>query len=281
MKAERVYNWRLIGYIYPCLDYDHTITDKKKFITNMVSDLYGTLGWYGWHAYKRGLINDAEWDIFDNEDITSPLPRYNFDKGKIISLIGDTLIQCHKEIPSKPTRIRVFPCFSSFVHNKMDGVTGRSERKDTMNIFIDPTTTRRQQSLIHTICHEYNHAVVYNHIDIGTHLLDILERMMMEGLAEHFREKVVGGWRAPWTQAIAKEEYKIYLNRIKEDLNDTTYEKYREIFFNKWDKYPLRFGYTMGYYMIEDFIKNNSKLSWEEIVKIPLRDMFHKPYSYQ
>lgn len=267
MRAKKIFDDKLIGYVYFLLDYNPRLSDKKKFITNLVSGLQETtIGFAGFKS-KNGLKQYLQFQLFDDKEYRN-FPKYNFDKKKILKIIEDTFSKCHRELPAKPTRTFLFPSFNSFVKNKMDGVGGFSPWKNTILIDINPTVKNWETALKNTIAHEYNHSVVYNLHKWKT----LLDSIIFEGFAEHFREQIVSGERAPWTKAVSQEECKKHFSKLKKKLNSKNHQLYREVFFGS-EKYPLWLGYSLGYQIVKLFLSKNKEKSWIEIVKIKPKDI--------
>ena len=186
----------------------------------------------------------------------------------ILKIIENTLSKCHKEIPGKPTRAFIFPSFSSFVKNKMGGVNGSSPWKNVILIHINPTVEDWETTLESTIAHEYNHSVVYNYNSFKT----LLEGIILEGFAEHFREHVVGGEKAPWSRAVSEEECKKYFPKLEDKLNSKDSQVYRRVFYGS-EQFPLWLGYSLGYQIVKSFLSKNKRMSWSTIVKIKSKEI--------
>lgn len=267
MRAKKVFDDKMIGYVYFLLDYNPRLSDKKSFIARLVSDLQETsIGFAGFKS-KKYLKQYLQFQIFDDKECNN-LPKYNFDKKKIFRIIEDTLAKCHNKLLAKPTRIFLFPSFNSFVKNKMGGVGGFSPWKNTTLIDINPTVKNWETALKNTICHEYNHSEVYNYHKWES----LLDSIIFEGFAEHFREQVIGGGRAPWTKAVAQNKCKRYFSKLKEKLNSKNHQLYREVFFGS-EKYPLWLGYSLGYLIVKLFLSKNKEKSWIDIVKIKPKEI--------
>src|SRR3989344_350611 len=178
-------------------------------------------------------------------------------------LISNALIKSYKVLPSPHTNIFVFPTFSSFVKHQMKGSTGYSPYKNTIHMYVYPEKVIGwQQEISNTIAHEYTHSVVMRHHKWRT----LLDSLAYEGLAEHFRERIVGGGRAPWTIAISKEQIQRYWRELKPQINSKDYKLYHKVFF-EGKSYPRWTGYTIGYNIFKSFLKNEKSKDWKQIVK--------------
>lgn len=267
MRAKKVFDDKLIGYVYFFLDYNPRLSNKRNFVTKLISNLHETtIGFAGFKS-KKYLEQYLQFQIFDDKE-SRKLPQYKFNKKKILKIIEDTLSKCHEELPAKPTRAFLFPSFNSFVKNKMGGVGGFSPWKNTILVDINPSVKDWETALNNTIAHEYNHSVVYNFHKWET----LLDSIIFEGLAEHYREQVVGGEKASWAKAVPQKECKRYFSKLKEKLNSKNHQLYREVFFGS-EKYPLWLGYSLGYQIVKSFLSKNKEKSWIDIVKMKPKEI--------
>jgi len=267
MKSKKVFDDKLIGYVYFLLDYNPRLSNKRGFVTKLISNLHETtIGFAGFKS-KKYLKQYLQFQIFDDKEYKK-LPKYNFGKKKILKIIKETLSKCHNKLPARPTRTFLFPSFNSFVKNKMGGVGGFSPWRNTIIISINPTVRNWETALKKTIAHEYNHSVIYN-----SHKWEnLLDSIIFEGFAEHFREQVVGGKRAPWAKAVSQKECQKYFSKLKEKLNSKNHQLYREVFFGS-EKYPLWLGYSLGYQIVNSFLSKNKEKSWTDLVKIKPKEI--------
>jgi uncharacterized protein YjaZ len=97
--------------------------------------------------------------------------------------------------------------------------------------------------------------------------------LIMEGLAEHFREYMVGGKVAPWSKALNDKQIISAIKKVEPFFESTKREDYENIFFGS-KGFKRWTGYTLGYYLVKRFIKNNKNLSWEKIMKTDIKHFF-------
>ncbi len=247
--------------IYSLLDYNPKILDKEIFVNNLISNLCKTSVGFAGFKNKKYLKNHLQLQLFDNND-DKELPKYFFNNKKIFKIVNNTLSKCQKKLPSKPSKIFLFPTFNSFIKNKMNGVSGFSPQANTILIYLNPSRKNWETALKHTITHEYNHSVVYNFHKWKS----LLDSIIFEGFAENFREQVVGGERSPWTKAVSPEECKKYFSNLKEKLNLQNHQLEREVFFGS-NNYPLWLGYSLGYQIVKSFLNKSKEKYWSDIIK--------------
>jgi uncharacterized protein YjaZ len=95
--------------------------------------------------------------------------------------------------------------------------------------------------------------------------------MIMEGLAECFREKVMGGKPAPWSISLKEENVMEHLIEIESLLNSRSQLIYKQVFFGS-KKFSKWMGYSIGYWIVKKFIDKNKIFSWQKLMQIEASD---------
>ena len=216
-------------------------------------------------SHKDGLLVHLKWAIGEINDIGT------IDEDKTKIAVEETVKKCFSTANAiKPVHIFVFPTSKTFVKEKMDGVAGYSFWRNTILVYINPVDGW-DTALRNTICHEFAHAVAQNYNRMET----ILDQLIFDGVAEHFRESVVNGDKAPWVKALTEEEAMKIFDEIKDDLDSVDENTRNEIFYGT-GKYPLWSGYAIGYFIVGNFLKKLNKIDWNEILKMPPRKIFEE-----
>tara|TARA_B100000508_G_scaffold60333_1_gene47114 strand:- start:154881 stop:155672 length:792 start_codon:yes stop_codon:yes gene_type:complete len=179
--------------------------------------------------------------------------------------IQETFKTCHKELqhPSSPVMAYVFPWFPGEKQQVFKGVNALVPFQQVMHLFIDPQTDT-QGTLTKTVSHEYNHLVYYAaHPSQG---YSVYENMIMEGLAEVFREEVIGGDKAPWATALTENEaIEVFKNFKESELESFDRKKIESVLFGS-NEYKKWTGYSIGYWLVKKHREMNQNLSWNEYV---------------
>jgi uncharacterized protein YjaZ len=172
-------------------------------------------------------------------------------------------LQLSQKVIQNPNHIYIFlySTSSEFVLKYMNGVVGWCPSNNAIHLFVHPNYD--PTSLIETVIHEFNHTIFRNHHRWNT----VKEGLVAEGLAEHFREELVGGERAPWTRVLNKKESSKWLYTIKPILNSRSAQDYSNVFTNfEADPYPLWTGYALGYYIIENY-RTLYPSNWDKLME--------------
>lgn len=263
MKSEKIYHKnKLLSYVYFMTEYDAKSKDKKKVVASIVKGLRPTsIGYMGFRKSEY-MIKRLIYVLFDRGQIKK-LKKYKFDKKSILQIIKKSIIECHNKIKTKPTRIFILPNFSTFTKEKMNGISGFCPHNNTFFLTINPSAKGWKKRLPKSIYHEFNHSVIYNYHKWDT----LLDGIIFEGFAENFGESIMKGERQPWTKAVSRKECKKYLRKLRRKLNSKSQNLYFEVFY--YDrKYPHWLGYTLGYYIVKDFLSKNKNMRWNDIIKL-------------
>lgn len=217
---------------------------------------------YAGFSSRLKLDNFLNQEIFGFGD-KNKLEHTTIDDTKVISNINKTLEKCKQKIAiSEKLHVHCFPSYNSFINTKMGGVSGYTSDKNNIFLFISPQSGWQKQ-LRYTITHEYAHTFAYKYHEWKT----LLDSLIFEGIAEHFRESVLGGKISPWSKSIPQKECKEIFKEIYNNLQKTQEKYYQQIFLGAENKYPLWAGYSIGYQIIKSFLSKRKNVSWLEIMK--------------
>lgn len=183
--------------------------------------------------------------------------------------------------PDLPIFIFIYPWLSNSEDRVLFQGTMAFTTYYTIHLFID-LANYTKNSIRETIAHEWNHLVFSQHHPKQHYVYTLYEYMIMEGLAEIFREEVMNGGRSLWASALTEAEaYKQlksfnlkFLNKKIRLLNKKDMEIYLTVFFGRNKKYKRWTGYSIGYWLVKAFRKRNESFSWREIVKIGPKDIW-------
>ncbi len=210
------------------------------------------------------FLKDYESKVGNNKSKFKTPTIKNLEKIKNIIFEFEEKFQKVLPMKKRGNRYFIMPWYPSESESKkFDGSSATATYFRTVHIYIDITKINKK-GIIKTLAHELNHLYFY---EVQNNLyLTIKDKLILEGLAEHFREYMVGGKIAPWSKALNEKEVIKELDKIKPYLNSTKQKDYEDIFygskgFKRWT------GYSIGYYLVKKFLKKNKGLSWEKIMK--------------
>jgi hypothetical protein len=216
----------------------------------------------------KNLQNHLQFSLLNESNYN--LNSSSINHSQTIRILRNTLPILSQVLFIKPLTVYLFPSFNSFVANQMGGTSGFSPSQNTLFIEINPNTNNWSQNLPQTLAHEYHHAMVYNFHPWQT----LLDTLIFEGLAEHFREHILHSPRSSWTTAVNYSQVLEYLPKILPKLHSTNPEDEREVFF-QGQTYPLWLGYSLGYFLTKDFVQQHLHQGWYAITQTAPDTIFH------
>lgn len=140
------------------------------------------------------------------------------------------------------------------------GIGGYAPNKHLVWIFIDPAFPNLAQSiekeLGRTLAHELHHALRWKGPGYGKTLL---EALITEGLADHFDMEVNNAPPHAWNKVFSSENIQKYLNLAKKEFNKENYNHSDWFFGSKKKNIPRWTGYSLGFCLVEEYLKKNPK----------------------
>ena len=234
----------------------------KEVIEKIIKDVpdLEDIGFAG-YLEKKWLKMNLRRLILDRKGNNPPY-FYNAEYGKEIRLIcGETIKRCKRYLKDK-IHIFLFPTFDEFAIKNINGISGFCSWGNTILIFIN-FTERWEKYLKETIVHELAHALspyAKPNASIGSWLI-------LEGLAEHFKDFILSGNRSSWTKTVSEDEAWRIFDEVKDIIKETDFDKYSEIFYGT-GKYHMWAEYTIGYYLIKKYLKDKKDIDWNNLLKI-------------
>lgn len=209
------------------------------------------------------VLETLRFEVFGYRQQKTKITSYTLDVELATKLISKTIIRCAKNIElSKRIKIFVLPTYNKFIIQKMSGVGAFTLDSNTILLFLSPRKNW-EKNLINTVAHEYAHSITYRYHSPST----LLDSLVFEGIAENFRDKVIGGLPTPLVKTLGKKRAHIILNDIRPHLNSTATKYYLSIFLG-WDKkYPVWSGYSIGYHIVKSYLSDKTNLAWDTVFK--------------
>ncbi|MCL5016128.1 MAG: DUF2268 domain-containing protein, partial [Patescibacteria group bacterium] len=198
---------------------------------------------------------------------SNPIETGNFDTEKTLKIIESTLKKCVNVLPPpKPINVFVFRSFNRFILEKLYGSSGFAPMKNFLFLYIVPSSDL-SAFLPMTVAHEYNHAVRFNYAE----WINLSDSLISEGLAQKFAEHIAGGHELMARVLTEKRALDIFKKLTSKQLSSRGSEIYNKLFFED-KEYPLWAGYSIGYHLVNLFLKANKKFTWKDITKVKSKD---------
>jgi len=259
MYQYKIINNREVGELFIFIE-----KSLKDIIEN--APLKDEIGYAGYKSKKwlKNALNNFGVDGKNVEFLDK-------NKDKIKKIVEESINKCENFFDDI-INIFIFHSSDNFIKEKMGGVNGFTPWKKTILIFINPTESWEgylKSTLIHEITHTITKYYGANNYTLG-------QSFIHEGIAENFREYLLKR-RMPWTQAISREDSIKIFRGIRQLLNKEDYKIHGELFFGE-GKYPNWTGYTIGYYLVKEYLNKKFKegrIDWKEVFKIKSEEILN------
>ena len=247
---------------------EQNLGSQLKMVDSIISLMKdkGSIGYSGYadiELLKQGLL-----DHIGSGNIEGYKKISEKQKSDIEKVISETIEKCNSILPV-PTKnfIFVHPYFSTDQDDKdFGGVMGVAVYSCVFHVFVN-FSKYTKQSLENTIAHELNHTIYYYHHYDNLNNYTLLDEILLEGLAENFREQYFNPETATWAGALKKDEaFQILRSLDKDTLESRDQNIIRGFLFGN-DKYKKWTGYSTGYWLAKEFMNTNKNLSWDDLMK--------------
>lgn len=124
------------------------------------------------------------------------------------------------------------------------------------------------------ITHEYHHYWRIHALAITEKNQTLLDRLILEGLAEHFVKIRLGdSYLGPYKDALTEKQAKgLWESTFKLNLNKTGEKTDSYMFGSKEENIPFWAGYAIGYYLVKWYLEKNQGSTIEHMTALPSED---------
>lgn len=237
--------------------------NTRKIIDKCIEEVPEIQGkGFGGYIAKKDLIQTLDVFLLDKKGDNNLFVSKDAHI-TLFKIIKETmkLLNIYQE---KKKYIFIFPCFDNFIVEKMGGVGGFCPRKDIIFLFLNLNGKNWEKSLKDTLIHEFAHSV--SEYYLGGENFNLGEGLIFDGLSENFRKMNFGGSDI-LIDAVSKEDSMSYFKEFKGKLGSTDFNFYMEVFYGV-GKYPPWLGYSLGYYLIKEYLENLGKLDWNSLLRL-------------
>ncbi|QCR34096.1 DUF2268 domain-containing protein [Lysinibacillus sp. SGAir0095] len=139
-------------------------------------------------------------------------------------------------------------------------------------LFLFVTDDLETEELKALLAHEYHHICRLTSLDKSQHEIELLETLIIEGLAEFAVEELYGErWLSPWTKKYSQEEcLKVWTKNFARALHIKGVDNHFPFLYgNEVEGLPKWIGYCIGYRIVLSFIENGGSREHERLFKTP------------
>lgn len=145
---------------------------------------------------------------------------------------------------------------------------------ESIVIRLNPNFPSKEQllkiELPRSVSHELHHAVRQKALPNEKRTLG--SGLISEGLATHFETEVWGGEPSAWATALNSDQIQSIVEIVMKEYANTEYDDARWFFGTK--DLPRWTGYTIGVYLVQEYLKLHPEQSAASLVSLPAEIIF-------
>jgi len=212
--------------------------------------------------YSFLVSSFLEAPIKNVDELQKTLDRIDAQQEVIIKNVSEALSDSRSIIKNENVTVYILPANPDikFIAEKMGGVMGLTAGSKQLLLFIDPEIVNWEKMLKYSVAHEYHHACWIKNNFSKASSWTLIEYLIFEGRADSYAHLIYPDIVAPWTHALTESKKSELWNQIKGNLQSTDYSLQQQIMFGS-SNYPYWGGYTLGYDIVQKFIKDNKDVS--------------------
>ncbi|NQV88018.1 MAG: hypothetical protein HQ402_00490 [Parcubacteria group bacterium] len=154
--------------------------------------------------------------------------------------------------------------------DEIGGIGGFTPNANQIFISLNPRHVNfkkaLEEELLFILSHEFHHTIRWQKSVEGDTLL---EALVFEGLADRFAMEVVGRTKpSPYSCALTPEQKKIFMKKAVQEWNKPTYDNNLWFFGSKPVEIPRWTGYTLGYDLVDKYLKKHPETSASKLVSV-------------
>ncbi|WP_138417494.1 DUF2268 domain-containing protein [Aquibacillus sediminis] len=218
------------------------------------------------HLLGHGLFFPESNDKYDIEQINS---------NKVWQKVNKTYHVLRKKWHGPDVPIFIFPANKTRqLREELNGVSGLAHADKVFLFVSDSTNSGDLQALI---THEYNHVCRLCYLNQEERNIQLLDSIVLEGLAENAVNKYVGKeYRGKWTTFYSQDfALKAWRKWIKPHTELPKSHPYHKQLLYGQDAIPKWLGYNVGYYIVESYLSNTNK-TIKEAIETPALTMIEQ-----
>lgn len=251
--------------------------DRKKMWSEFVIEPY-------WNEWAAGQFNEDKM----KQQLANPIQDIDRLEHEVKLLMTSNIEQQIEEAfqkifqilpspePGKTVCIYVNTEFNESVHGVVGSCVG-----DNILIQVNPVIIRWQNYLPWVLAHEHHHCIWgYNYYYLqGNGKHDFLTAIITEGEADSFGQAICPDLLPPlWVRVLSIEQELEQWNKLKEFLsNDDSMELHNRFFFgDAKTNTPPSVGYTIGFNIVQSYVKYHPEISFIELVKKDAHEILYE-----
>lgn len=145
-----------------------------------------------------------------------------------------------------------------------------------MLVRINPAISGWEKVLPWVLAHEYHHSVWGYHYFFkkGNTQADLLTGLIIDGQADSFAQSLNRDMDVPWVKAIDEKQEREQWTIMQDYLDSIDGSVYCRFFFGEEStKTPACTAYTIGYHIVQAYLKKHPEQSFTELLDVSAREI--------
>lgn len=267
--------------------------NANKYIEEVEKNMGNPIELWDKYMIEPFWTEISQWSPFDLSYM-KPKPIQNIEILKIqyeilsklsIENILNEFINISNKLPLNddfPMTVALYPLCDSnkIVKDRQNGVLGCCVFGN-ITININPLANDYINWIPFVFAHEYNHSAWGNEkygVQGGKNMEGtFLEYMLTEGQADVFAERLFPELIPQWNRLKDKNSEEILWEKIKPILFDKDRETHNKFMFgDEKEGLPWCIGYYFGRLIIEDYLRKNKNITFNELINISSMDILQE-----
>jgi uncharacterized protein YjaZ len=244
----------------------------KEKVGQPVFDKYFSSSDYSF-LVKQHLSNP----IRNRVELEKTIGRLHDQRETIIKDVMDALNDAGAFIKNDSITVYIMPASHDniFILQKMGGVTALTASSKQILLSIEPQIEGWEKMLKYSVAHEYHHTCWTKNNLAKLPSWTLLNYLVFEGRADSYAHLVYPNIQSPWTGALTAEQKAKLWGRIKGELESTDVSLQQQVMFGSF-VYPYWGGYSLGYDIVQTFLKNNKNISPDDWTNLDAETILSK-----
>jgi uncharacterized protein YjaZ len=215
--------------------------------------------------------------IRNTTELEKTIGRINEERETIIKDVMDALTDAGAFIKNDSITVYILPAGRDnlFLLMKMEGVTAVTAGSKQIVLSIEPQMNGWENMLKYSVAHEYHHTCWTKNNLAKLPSWTLLNYLVFEGRADSYAHLVYPNIQSPWTGVLTAEQKAKLWGRIKGELESTDVSLQQQVMFGSF-VYPYWGGYSLGYDIVQTFLKNNKNISPDDWTNLDAETILSK-----
>lgn len=227
-----------------------------------------------WQSWAAGQFNEQRTrqalgsPLIDTEKLGAALQL--MEQAGVETLVAAAYGRVLEALPAPEGAAVVCIMLDYNIAEELHGVVG-SCVGDNMLLQINPFVNSWQEYIPWVIAHEHNHSIWgYDYFFIkGNRNVEFLTSLITEGMADSFAKSLCPELEPHWIRALEEKEAAAQWELMKQFLQQPDEPKLHIRFFfgDKENNTPPYTGYTIGYRLVQGYLRNNPETTFAELAQ--------------